>query len=89
MRYTNDNDQDLDGFRYPTIIVQKAAKIVEKYAPYDARPIGSSGWWVYTNAVAFALGDRKFKTSRDKFERAAHYLEISPIVLYNDPELQA
>jgi hypothetical protein len=89
MQYTNDNDEDFDGFRYPSKIVCKAAKIVEKYAPHAAKPIGSSGWWVYTNAIAFAFGDGQFATSQHKIERAAQYLKISPTILYNDPDLQA
>lgn len=87
MQYTNDNDKELDGFRYPTLVVTKAAQLVEKYAPYAARPVGSSGWWVYTNAVAFALGDSKFQTMQDRMERAAKYLKVSPVVLYNDAAL--
>lgn len=84
MQYTNDNDNELDGFRYPARIIAKAAALVEKHAPPAARPHGSAGWWVYTNAVAFALGDGTFQTDKARLERAAKYLKVSPLVLYND-----
>ncbi|OJV19312.1 MAG: hypothetical protein BGO21_08630 [Dyadobacter sp. 50-39] len=88
MQYTNDNDKERDGLcYYPTPVVLVAAQLVEKYAPVAARPQGSSGWWVYTNAVAFALGNTEFQTKKEKIERAAKFLKISPMTLYNDPIL--
>ena len=84
----NDNDNDFDGFRYPASVVGKAAQLVEKYAPVAARPHGSDGWWVYTNAIAYVLGDGNFQTGKDRVERAAKYLKMSPVTLYNDPLLQ-